>query len=250
MIFSRIFSSWGRFRLGPEGFRYTPLSLSIGFLKVPRYHEGNSPQREQRVNAMQWIEAIKELRQILENQAVIALLAALLGGLFTRKATLNAHKLNARHAQKESLTKARNAISLISVELKEAWHICKLEYVTDLMKLPTGAPYLCTWEIGQNPFIVYDSMPECLTEISPETSAKVVQTYMRVKGLVAMVESNNKNFERVKESGRRKLDSIISETITNQFDITKIDAQDHQDNYDLYIYWEAKKSEWANMQKH
>lgn len=182
------------------------------------------------------------IKLVLDNSFITALLGALIGGWFTRNATYRAHALEKSTAQLESLKVARNSIALITVELKSAWNIYNNEYAKDLMELPEGEAYVTVWAIGQNPFIIYDSMPQCLTELSPELSELVVQMYMRMKGVVAMVEDNNKYAEAAKQAGVQKLDAVMANSNSAGAEMTVEQANQHGEFLEAWVQWQAVKT--------
>ena len=201
---------------------------------------------------MQAVDILLEVKNLLDeifsNQAVVAFVSALLGGWFTSNATKKAHKFNEDKSKKELIENTRNSLKLIKVELLSAWTIFNQEYSPELMALPDGEPYICDFAIGDNPFPIFDSSPSCLANIDPETSEKIVRAYMRVKGLIAMIKHNNENSEVVALAGRVKLDAVLNGNIS----LTEKSIEEHQEYYDSYVHWEAKKigmGEYANAMK-
>ena len=71
-------------------------------------------------------------------------------------------------------------------------------------------------------------MPQCLEEIAPSLSVEIVQAYMRIKGIVAMVEENNGYSESTTQAGLRQLDNMVIPTLESGRELTKEDAEKSQ----------------------
>lgn len=142
---------------------------------------------------------------LFSTELVAGLGGALIGGYFTRRATLEAHKLERNSSQEAEDAVVKNTLSLIRVELATAWAIYQYEYVGDLESTPNGAPLLTTFPIGENPFPIYDSAPTLLASAPPEITSLIVRVYMRMKGLIRMIEMNNAEFELAKSNARDAL---------------------------------------------
>lgn len=182
------------------------------------------------------------IKSIIENPAATALIGALAGGWFTLNATVRAHNLSRESTKSENLSATANSLSLIQVELQTAWNIYNLEYASELLEGEDGEPYLVTWPIGKDTFTIFNSMPQCLAEISPAVSSRIVEMYMRIKGLVAMIEENNKNVELARKAGLQKLDALMEIYVKNQVDFSTGISTPLDDFFEKYIYWEAKKT--------
>lgn len=170
-----------------------------------------------------------------------ALIGALVGGWFTRNATLKAHRLSTTSAQIESLTNTGNSLALIKAELKAAWGIYNKEYVPGLMELPDGGPYLTVWPIGKDSFVIFDTMPQCLSEISTDVSELVVQVYMRIKGIVAMVEQNNEYAELAYGIAIRRYDEILAPFVESGREIPGEELRGQQEYLEKYTKLQAIK---------
>lgn len=182
---------------------------------------------------------------VLRSEAFFALLTALIGALvggwFTRNATLKAHRLSTTSAQIENHTNTKNSLTLIRAEIKAAWSIYNQEYAPDLLKLPDGDPYLSVWAIGRDSFVIFDTMPQCLSEISTDVSEMVVKIYMRLKGVVAMVEQNNEYAGLASGVGIRRYDEILAPFIESGREISGEELKKHQEYLGEYIKWQAIK---------
>lgn len=171
---------------------------------------------------------------IFNNSAIAALSGAIVGGIFTRKATLTAHKLNINKSQLNELTETKNSLSLIKVELKASWDIYCFEYEQGLMATPDSAPYLDRWAIGEKTFTIYESIPECLTKISTEVAEHVVQAYIRAKGLIAMIHENNRHSEIARNFATEQQNSALKTLNDNQILLTKEHAEEHMKSFKIF----------------
>lgn len=168
-----------------------------------------------------------------------ALIGALVGGWFTRNATLKAHRLSTTSAQIENHTNTKNSLTLIKAEIKAAWSIYNQEYVRGLLNLPDGDPYLVAWAIGKDSFVIFDTMSQCLSEISTDVSGMVVTVYMRLKGVVAMVEQNNEYAGLASGVGVRRHDEILAPFIESGREMSGEELKKHQEYLEKYIKWQA-----------
>ncbi|MBG6657354.1 hypothetical protein I5I82_08335 [Pseudomonas aeruginosa] len=168
-----------------------------------------------------------------------ALIGALVGGWFTRNATLKAHRLSTTSAQIENHTNTKNSLTLIKAELKAAWSIYNQEYVPDLLELPDGDPYLVAWAVGKDSFVIFDTMSQCLSEISTDVSEMVVTVYMRLKGVVAMVEQNNEYTGLASGVGITRHDEILAPFIGSGKEVSGEELKKHQEYLEKYIKWQA-----------
>lgn len=142
-----------------------------------------------------------------------ALIGALVGGGLTMKATKMAHQLESKRLSNEQKTVLNNTLSLLKVELSTAWEIYKYEYADNLLKLADTEPYLNAFPIGENTFPIYDSAPSCLANAPPEITREIIKIYMRIKGLITMVQSNNADYLLACEYGRTETEKLRA-TIT------------------------------------
>lgn len=171
---------------------------------------------------------LETIGNFASNPAISALLGALVGGFFTRNAPFKAHSLSTRTAKIDRLTSTKSTLALLKLEIEAAWSVYHTEYAPELMALPEEAPYITSFEIGRDTFVIYDSMPECLIEIAPDVAGEVVQLFMRIKGLVAMIEKNNQYSELCSQAGLQKLDQIILTQLKNNAEITPETAEAHE----------------------
>ncbi|MBI6781612.1 hypothetical protein [Pseudomonas syringae] len=186
------------------------------------------------MNLLLWLADLKELW--------IALVGAIVGGLFTMWATHLTQKgeLN-RAAQERREEKVQieaehhmvlaNTAKLILVEITTAWNVYRDEYAADLMQLPDGVPYLCVFPVGENSFPIFDSAPTCLAQLPTETAQLIVRFFMRAKGLIAMVNMNNIDTERAREYAnaelqKRSSQALLSVQLENAEDINTSYVQD------------------------
>lgn len=123
-----------------------------------------------------------------------ALVGAVIGGLYTSRATTKAHGLQAEEKKLHSNQTLNRTLVLIRCELQAAWTIYRNEYALELLELPRHQPYMTLFPIGQNPFPIYDSAPACLAEAPTDISVKIVHIYMRAKGLIETIKMNNEAF--------------------------------------------------------
>lgn len=181
------------------------------------------------------------LKSLFDSNFFSALVGAGIGGFFTSRATMRAHRLEKASADLESLAETKRALILLEVELRSAWDIFNLEYAPELLELPPGKPYLTVWPIGKNTFVIYHSMPQCLAEISPDLSIKIVQAYMRIKGMVAMIEENNRYSEAAAQAGLQRLDSMLAPILESGRELNEEDAARSQRFLEEYTEWQAIK---------
>lgn len=164
------------------------------------------------------------LRGLFTNELLSAFLGAAVGGLFTMRATARGHRLASAAAEKardqlvldaenERQQELINTTQLILVEITTAWAVYREEYAEELMTLPEGAPYVCTFPIGANPFPLFDSAPRCLAQLHPDTAGLIVRIYMRAKGLISMIEMNNADSERAHDHSRAELRKLYNQLV-------------------------------------
>ena len=158
---------------------------------------------------------------IFSTELTSALIGAVIGGMFTSRATRKAHDLESDRKKEDGLHTTANMLKLIRVELNAAWSIYEKEYAEDLRKLPAGTPHLFTLPIGQNPFPVFDSSPLHLVEIPPELSAKIVRIYMRMKGLVQMIEDNNRECAACADHARLEWQKAFEEARAGNYQVAQ-----------------------------
>jgi hypothetical protein len=145
---------------------------------------------------------VAALDKLFSTELVSAFIGAVIGGLFTMVATERSHRLGtitartAREAGEAEVVREQqltlfNTSQLILVEILTAWSVFREEYGAELMALPPDTPYVCSFPLGDNPFPLFDSAPECLAQLPPAASGQIVRFYMRAKGMVSMIKMNN-----------------------------------------------------------
>ncbi|WP_407364704.1 hypothetical protein HKW97_25705 (plasmid) [Pseudomonas luteola] len=152
-------------------------------------------------------------------ESISALAGSIVGGLFTMRATLKAHKLEKSQKDYEEKEKVKHTLILIKAELNAAWTIYSEEFKDELYELEEGRPLLINMVIGENVFPVYDSAPESLAQLPTELSETIVRIYMRAKGLIKMIELNNSRYELVSAHAREEIKKrvpAISQTLKAQ----------------------------------
>lgn len=142
------------------------------------------------------------------SEFISALIGAVVGGVLTMKATMMAHQLESKRISAEQNTILKNTLCLLKEELITAWKIYKEEYADELLALDDKTPYLNIFPIGANTFPIYDSAPSCLANAPPEITRDIIRIYMRIKGLITMVEVNNADFDKACEYGRNETERL------------------------------------------
>ncbi|WP_134677027.1 hypothetical protein [Ectopseudomonas khazarica] len=150
------------------------------------------------------------LSLLLSTELISAFLGAILGGWFTLRATNSAHKLAAEAVLAADKAVLYDTTRLIQVEITTALKVYQEEYGDELMTLPEDTPYVCIFPIGANPFPIYDSAPACLSQLPAELSELLVRIYMRAKGLITMIEMNNRDTEKAQELAQTLLNDRIA----------------------------------------
>ncbi|WP_312272399.1 hypothetical protein [Pseudomonas sp.] len=138
-------------------------------------------------------------------ELISAFIGAVVGGRFTMKATNQSHTLQQKREAESEQEITKNTIKLIRAELLTAWQIYSEEFKEELYSREDGAPYLAVLPIGDNVFPLYDSSPVGLAKIPSDLSEKIVRAYMRAKGLIKMIELNNKKYEMVIDHANKKV---------------------------------------------
>ncbi|OWQ34370.1 MULTISPECIES: hypothetical protein [Pseudomonas] len=156
------------------------------------------------------------INHVFSSSLVTALIGAFIGGYFTMRATrrtFERSEVAAKNAREIADQKAHidrqvivyNTSQLILVELTTAWDLYSEEYARELLDLEEGSPYVTVWPIGQNPFPLFDSAPECLAELPPDITKQAIRFYMRAKGIISMVEMNNADSEKALDHARTEM---------------------------------------------
>lgn len=174
-------------------------------------------------------------------EVIIALIAAWMGARATRNATKLAHWNAIKKSEDDEVRLTRNTLLLLGVEITTAWDLYQEEYAKELFEIPQSEPYLCTFPIGNNPFPIYDSVPACLANIDPGTSAKLVRLYMRMKGLVSMIELNNKEYDTICKAAQDAMQILISKAQAEKIEISEAGSAKLSEYYSDYRYQESRK---------
>lgn len=174
-------------------------------------------------------------------EVFIALTAAYIGAKATSKATTKSHAYATEKSKNDEHEKTRNTLKLIKVELTSAWEIYYLEYGQDLLQLSEGEPCVDIFPIGENPFPIYDSAPSCLANIDPSVSANIVRIYMRIKGLISMINLNNADCQSAFNAGRHATQELANKAIEQGKKMNKELAEKLDKYHDYYAHQEARK---------
>lgn len=165
-----------------------------------------------------------------------------MGARATSKATTKAHEYATEKSTKDEIRLTKNTLLLLNVELTTAWEIYIEEYGNELLELRASEPYICTYPVGANTFPIYDSAPSHLANIDPELSAKIVRTYMRMKGLISMIELNNTDCETAFTAGNDAVNNRLEEAKERGIEeITESATQRLNEYRENYIRLEATK---------
>ncbi|QJI39450.1 hypothetical protein HKK52_00395 [Pseudomonas sp. ADAK2] len=136
---------------------------------------------------------------------VSGLVGALIGGAFTLKGATKAHELALKKEQAADKEKMITTLMLLRTEIATAWALFKYEYADELSQQAPETPYLTVFPIGASPFPIFDSAPQALNLLPSELAKDVVHFYMRAKGLIAMIEMNNRDYEQALQHARSLL---------------------------------------------
>ncbi|WLG35332.1 hypothetical protein PSH85_06050 [Pseudomonas simiae] len=178
---------------------------------------------------------------LFSTEVFIALTAAYIGAKATSKATTKAHLYATQKSELDELEKTRNTLKLIKVELTSAWEIYYLEYGLELLQLPEGDPCIDIFPIGENIFPIYDSAPSCLANIEPSISTNIVRIYMRVKGLISMINLNNADCQSAFSAGRHATQELANKAIAQGKEISDELTKKLDEYHDYYAHQEARK---------
>lgn len=133
-----------------------------------------------------------------------------------------------------------NTLKLIRTELLVAWDIYESEYAVDLKKTPPTEPFLNVFPLGDNLFPIYDSAPVRLADSPIEISQEIVRIYMRMKGLVTMINNNNVNTANVHERAMAIFQKRSDEARLAQVDFTREFTDHLQSSFERHRLWEAR----------
>lgn len=179
--------------------------------------------------------------KLFSTEVFIALTAAYIGARATSKATTKAHNYSIDKSKYDEIETTRNTLKLIKVELTSAWEIYFSEYGSDLLELPNGEPCTDIFPIGENPFPIYDSAPSCLANIAPKLSVKIIRSYMRVKGLISMINLNNADCQIAFSAGRNATQELANRAIAEGKEINEELTKKLDEYHDYYAIQEARK---------
>lgn len=174
---------------------------------------------------MEAITCFDLFKSLFSTDLISAFIGAIIGGLFTMWATTHAHALMAKTQRRNEQTMLYDTTKLIQVEISTAIKIFQEEYGKELQELADGEPYICVFPIGSNTFPIYDSSPACLSNLPPDLSELLVRIYMRAKGLIAMIEINNAESERVQKLAQ----DLLNERLPKISDIDRLNELYRQD---------------------
>ncbi|AZE76132.1 hypothetical protein [Pseudomonas synxantha] len=183
----------------------------------------------------------KVVEKSLSTEVFIALVAAYIGARATSKATTKAHNFSIEKSKSDNLENTQNTLKLIKAELTSAWDIYYSEYGSDLLQLLEGEACVDVFPIGDNPFPIYDSAPSSLANIDPAISANIVRIYMRVKGLISMININNADCQTIYDAGRNATQKLANKFIAEGKELNEELAKKLEEYHDYYAHQEAKK---------
>lgn len=133
------------------------------------------------------------------------LAGALIGGLFTLKGATNAHELALKKEEAADRERMITTLMLLRTEIASAWDLFKEECGDEVSEQAEGTPFLSVLPIGANPFPIFDSGPPALNLLPRELAKDLVHIYMRAKGLIALIEMNNRDYEQALQHARIRL---------------------------------------------
>lgn len=138
------------------------------------------------------------------------LVGAGIGGLCTFKGTKYAHRLAVNKEAAAEHEKMVTTLMLLRTEITTAWRIFWGEIGTEMIKQAPGTPYLSVFPIGESPFPIFNSAPQALNLLPRELAKDIVHFYMRAKGLIAMIQMNNRDYEQTLQHARHVLYSYLA----------------------------------------
>ncbi|KQV10064.1 hypothetical protein ASC74_13615 [Pseudomonas sp. Root329] len=145
----------------------------------------------------------------LNTDALVTLLSglvgALIGGAFTLRGATKAHELALKKEAAADKEKMVTTLMLLRTEIATGWKIFKDEYVGELSQQTPDTPYLVIFPIGESPFAIFNSAPQALALLPQKLAKDIVHFYIRAKGVVAMIEMNNRDYEQALQYGRSVL---------------------------------------------
>ncbi len=153
------------------------------------------------------------------------LIGAAIGGYCTLLGAEKAHALATKKEADAEHERMVSTLMLLRTEIETAWTIYRTEYADDLLKLPDGEPYLTGFPIGESPFSIFNSAPQALNLLPRDLAKDVVHFYMRAKGLIAMIEMNNQDYEQALQHGRRQLTAQMEQASQRYQQLSEEDQQ-------------------------
>ncbi|MBF4554840.1 hypothetical protein H7698_02055 [Pseudomonas sp. p50] len=154
--------------------------------------------------------------------------------------TKDTYELETSRKEQEEQNLLINTLKLIKTELKVGWDIYESEYAVDLKKLQPGQPYLIIFPLGSNLFPIYDSAPAHLANAPIEISEEIVRIYMRVKGLVTMINNNNTKTAAVHARAMNVFQTLTDQARKEKVDFTQDFTNHLQSRYEWHRDWEAR----------
>ncbi|MCX2546568.1 hypothetical protein [Pseudomonas sp. COW5] len=133
------------------------------------------------------------------------LVGALIGGAFTLKGATKAHELAMEKEKAADKDRTVKTLMLLRIEISAAWQSFREECFDTLLEQQLETPFLEIVPIGASPFPIFDSGQQALTLLPQDLAKDVVHFYMRAKGVIAMIEVNNRDYEEALQHGRALL---------------------------------------------
>ncbi|MBY8957110.1 hypothetical protein J1G18_07415 [Pseudomonas sp. MIS38] len=134
---------------------------------------------------------------------------AIIGGLFTLKGATKAHELALKKEEAADREKMITTLMLLRTEIATAWEIFMKEYGQALSLHPPETPFLVIMPLGASPFPIFESAPQALNLLPRELAKDIIYFYMRAKGVIAMIEINNRDYEQALQFGRSYLSDYM-----------------------------------------
>lgn len=140
----------------------------------------------------------------------VGLIGAGIGGFCTLKGTGYAHRLALEKEAAADHEKMVTTLMLLRTEIATAWQIFWDEIGSDMLAQAEDEPYLAIFPVGESPFPLFNSAPQALSLLPCDLAKDIVHFYMRAKGLIAMIEMNNRDYEQALQHARHLLDSYLT----------------------------------------
>ena len=174
---------------------------------------------------------------------IAAITGAGIAGFFSFLATKKAHEFNIEKADRDQRAITSNTLALIMIEIKAAWGVYVDEYAVDLKSIESGKPYVVMFPIGVNTFSLYDSSPSCLANLPVEVAEKIVLIYMRMKGMIAMIELNNNDARQAFNAAESRMQALYNEATMSGKELSN---EALEAIYKNYVDYEAAKLGMGN----